>query len=113
MRPSSEADRVYVTQEEGLDTVDANRALGLPDDCREYSSVRNILNDLGIRSIRLMVRANFQPTALMLRLSWYVCRSVYCHFLLASSGPALVMIPLSDPLSSQAVFKEWEDGVVC
>ena len=44
-------------QEEGLDTVDANRALGLPDDCREYSSVRNILADLRIRSIRLMVRA--------------------------------------------------------
>ncbi len=43
-------------QEEGLDTVDANRALGLPDDCREYTSVRNILADLGIRSIRLMVR---------------------------------------------------------
>lgn len=42
-------------QEEGLDTVDANRALGLPDDCREYSSVKNILNDLGIKSIRLMV----------------------------------------------------------
>lgn len=42
-------------QEEGLDTVDANRALGLPDDCREYSSVRNILSDLDIKSIRLMV----------------------------------------------------------
>ena len=44
-------------QEEGLDTVDANRALGLPDDCREYSSVRNILSDLDIKSIRLMVWA--------------------------------------------------------
>ncbi|BDA48205.1 GTP cyclohydrolase-2 [Coccomyxa sp. Obi] len=44
----------YALQEEGLDTVDANRALGLPDDCREYSSVRNILQNLGIRSIRLM-----------------------------------------------------------
>lgn len=50
-------------QEEGLDTVDANRALGLPDDCREYSSVRNILADLGIRSIRLMVRARRAATA--------------------------------------------------
>lgn len=47
----------FVVQEEGLDTVDANRALGLPDDCREYSSVRNILQNLGIRSIRLMVSA--------------------------------------------------------
>lgn len=43
------------SQEQGLDTVDANRALGLPDDCREYTSVRNILRDLGIKSIRLIV----------------------------------------------------------
>lgn len=27
-----------LVQEKGLDTVDANRALGLPDDCREYSA---------------------------------------------------------------------------
>lgn len=44
----------YALQEKGLDTVDANRALGLPDDCREYTSVRNILQDLGVESIKLM-----------------------------------------------------------
>lgn len=44
----------YALQEKGLDTVDANRALGLPDDCREYSAVRHILQELGIKSIRLM-----------------------------------------------------------
>jgi GTP cyclohydrolase II len=44
----------YKLQEQGLDTVDANRALGLPDDLREYTSVRNILRDLGVKSIRLM-----------------------------------------------------------
>ena len=43
-------------QEGGLDTVDANRALGFPDDCREYTSVHNILRDLGVKSVRLMVR---------------------------------------------------------
>jgi GTP cyclohydrolase II len=42
-------------QEQGLDTVDANRALGLPDDCREYTSVRNILRDLNVKSVALMV----------------------------------------------------------
>ena len=42
-------------QERGLDTVDANRALGLPDDCREYTSVANILADLDVKSIKLMV----------------------------------------------------------
>ncbi|GMH32171.1 hypothetical protein BSKO_00005 [Bryopsis sp. KO-2023] len=44
----------YALQEKGLDTVDANRALGLPDDCREYTPVRNILKDLGVKSIKLM-----------------------------------------------------------
>lgn len=44
----------YGMQEQGLDTVDANRALGLPDDSREYSAVRNILDDLDVRSIKLL-----------------------------------------------------------
>ena len=45
----------YRLQEvDGLDTVDANRALGLPDDCREYSAVRNILNHLQIESVALL-----------------------------------------------------------
>ena len=44
----------YALQERGLDTVQANRALGLPDDCREYSAVRHILRELEIESIRLM-----------------------------------------------------------
>ncbi|KAJ9527586.1 hypothetical protein QJQ45_025867 [Haematococcus lacustris] len=44
----------YSLQESGLDTVDANRALGLPDDCREYTSVRNILAGLGVKSIQLI-----------------------------------------------------------
>lgn len=33
----------------GLDTVDANRALGLPDDAREYRAVADILGSLGLR----------------------------------------------------------------
>lgn len=51
------ASKFCVWQETGLDTVDANRALGLPDDCREYTSVTNILADLGVKSIMLMVRS--------------------------------------------------------
>ena len=46
---------LYGLQEQGLDTVDANRALGLPDDCREYTSVRNILRDVNVKSVRLVV----------------------------------------------------------
>ncbi len=44
----------YAVQQQGYDTVDANRYLGLPDDAREYTAVRDILNDLQIVSIRLM-----------------------------------------------------------
>ncbi len=44
----------YAAQETGLDTVDANRHLGLPDDAREYDSVRDILADLGVKSIKLL-----------------------------------------------------------
>lgn len=41
-------------QAEGLDTVEANLALGLPVDAREYSVAVDILNDLGVESVRLL-----------------------------------------------------------
>ena len=53
--PSDCNQDVSMLQERAFDTVDANRALGLPDDCREYTSVANILADLGVKSIKLMV----------------------------------------------------------
>jgi GTP cyclohydrolase II len=46
--------RAYALQEEGFDTVDANRELGLPDDARDYGDAASILADLGVRSIALM-----------------------------------------------------------
>jgi 3,4-dihydroxy 2-butanone 4-phosphate synthase/GTP cyclohydrolase II len=44
----------YRLQDEGLDTVDANTALGLPVDDRDYSSAAGILRQLGVVSVRLM-----------------------------------------------------------
>jgi GTP cyclohydrolase II len=44
----------YALQDDGLDTVDANVHLGLPEDCRQYGCVPSILKDLGISSIRLI-----------------------------------------------------------
>jgi 3,4-dihydroxy 2-butanone 4-phosphate synthase/GTP cyclohydrolase II len=46
--------RAYSMQENGLDTVDANVALGLPVDSREYGIGAQILVDLGITTMRLM-----------------------------------------------------------
>ena len=46
--------KAYALQEQGLDTVDANLALGLPSEAREYGAAVAILNDLGITSVKLL-----------------------------------------------------------
>ncbi len=46
--------RAYSLQERGLDTVDANLALGLPADSRDYAAAAGILADLGVERIRLL-----------------------------------------------------------
>ncbi len=46
--------RAYRLQEQGLDTLDANLALGLPADARDYGAAAGILEDLGISRIRLL-----------------------------------------------------------
>jgi GTP cyclohydrolase II len=46
--------RAYSLQELGLDTVDANRALGFRDDERDYAAAAFMLKELGIRSVRLL-----------------------------------------------------------
>jgi len=46
--------RAYALQEEGLDTVDANRALGFDNDERDYAIAAHMLKTLQVRSVRLM-----------------------------------------------------------
>lgn len=68
----------YALQEKrGLDTVDANRALGLPDDCREYSAVAAILSGLGVRSVRLVTN-NPRKAILLQELSVVVTGRIPC-----------------------------------
>eukprot|EP00607_Mallomonas_marina_P011081 CAMPEP_0182423840 /NCGR_PEP_ID=MMETSP1167-20130531/9917_1 /TAXON_ID=2988 /ORGANISM="Mallomonas Sp, Strain CCMP3275" /LENGTH=477 /DNA_ID=CAMNT_0024603141 /DNA_START=437 /DNA_END=1870 /DNA_ORIENTATION=- len=50
----------YSLQDRGLDTVDANVHLGFKDEQREYSVVPDILNDLEVKSIRLVTNNPFK-----------------------------------------------------
>ena len=44
----------YNLQQKGYDTVDANHMLGFKDDYRTYKCVKDILNDLKIKSVKLL-----------------------------------------------------------
>ncbi|MGO1410364.1 GTP cyclohydrolase II [Microbacterium sp. JB110] len=56
--------RAYALQEEGLDTLDANTALGLPADARDYAAAAGILADLGVKSVRLLTNNTDKVTQL-------------------------------------------------
>ena len=59
--------RAYALQDQGLDTVDANRALGLPDDARDYGVAAAMLNTLGVPAVRLMTNNPAKVSALTAR----------------------------------------------
>jgi GTP cyclohydrolase II len=46
--------QAYELQDVGLDTVEANHALGFKADCRDFSMPAAILRDLGIKRVRLL-----------------------------------------------------------
>lgn len=46
--------RAYALQDAGLDTVEANHALGFQDDERRYDVAARMIQELGIRSVRLI-----------------------------------------------------------
>ena len=49
--------KAYALQDQGLDTVEANEALGLPIDNRDYSLTVEVLQYFGLRQIRLLTNS--------------------------------------------------------
>jgi len=46
--------KAYALQDQGLDTIEANEALGFDADCRDFGLAVAVLNELKLRRVRLM-----------------------------------------------------------
>jgi 3,4-dihydroxy-2-butanone 4-phosphate synthase/GTP cyclohydrolase II len=57
--------QAYALQDRGLDTVEANHALGFEADCRDFSLPAAILHDLGLSRIRLLSNNHHKTRALV------------------------------------------------
>ena len=56
--------KAYELQDVGIDTVEANHALGFKADCRDFGLPAQILHDLGIKRVRLLTNNRSKSAAL-------------------------------------------------
>jgi GTP cyclohydrolase II len=103
--------RAYMLQEDGEDTIDANRHLGLPPDARSYDASADCLRHLGVRSVRLLTnnpskvealrRAGIDvETTVPLRTSPHVRNIDYLHAKEARLGH---LAPAGEPLDGNPI----------
>ena len=57
--------RAYRLQDEGFDTLEANRRLGLPEEARDFLVAARMLDLLGVRAVRLMTNNPAKVAALV------------------------------------------------
>jgi 3,4-dihydroxy-2-butanone 4-phosphate synthase/GTP cyclohydrolase II len=70
--------QAYALQDTGLDTVEANHALGFEADCRDFSLPAAILHELGVRQVRLLSN-NPNKTRALLDAGIEVVKQVPCE----------------------------------
>jgi len=70
--------QAYELQDAGLDTVEANHALGFREDCRDFSLPAAILHEVGVRQVRLLSN-NPNKTRALLAAGIEVVEQVSCE----------------------------------
>src|SRR6185295_15867321 len=70
--------QAYALQDQGLDTVEANHALGFAADCRNFSLPIAILRELGVSRVRLLTN-NLQKSKALIAAGVEVVGRVACE----------------------------------
>ncbi len=108
--------KAYSLQDMGLDTVEANERLGFPADLRDYGMGAQMLNDLGIKQIRLITNnprkiAGLKGYGLEIveRVPLLIEATDYNSVYLATKAKKLGHMLLQTYLASVAI--DWRDNV--
>jgi 3,4-dihydroxy 2-butanone 4-phosphate synthase/GTP cyclohydrolase II len=108
--------KAYSLQDMGLDTVEANEKLGFPADLRNYGMGAQILNDLGVKQIRLITNnprkiAGLKGYGIEIvdRVPLLIEATDYNSLYLATKAQKLGHLLLQSYLITVAV--DWEPGI--
>ena len=98
--------RAYQLQDQGLDTVEANVALGLPVDARDFTLAKHIFDHLGVHSVKLLT--NNPQKVQVLADAGYVCNALATPYGVGVELPlADLMLAVGAPQGSVAERANW------